>query len=1257
MMKKFITLIITISYIATCNGPCYGFGARTLFQRRSHAQRNLESIDSYKDIIDTPSFLSIPQNLGRIVEYHKGEGSTLIVHIQDRHIDPTAQNNIASIIEALNQQYNIHLMCLEGASEELDTSFYDSFKETPLKRKVSRFFVEEALFTGAEFYKITNRANYLRAVGAEDKGIYLEHLASYKNNQISKSMVLKLLHSLRATADNLRERAYSKDLKGLDDISRAYRDGRVKFSEYASRLNVYAKRSGVEIKACQTAGRQVYPNFEKFIKLAEKEKAMDFDSASKEREALIRYFAENLKKEEARELIQMSLDFRLNKLSEIAFYGYLESLITDSGLPATGCKDLTAYTGYIRFSKTINYLKVFDEAEDLEAGVQAALCDNPVQRQLAEYSKAIRMLKDLYNLKLTHRRLDYIEENPDFFDILKMQRFLKNVSGRYGLKTALPTFFTGLDREAIAESKKFYTLALERDIALTENTLKKMKQYHKDKAILIAGGFHTQGITNILKEKDISYVVICPVIGPDDCEKLYNDRMQGLLPDIDALSRSFAHMLPAPLYTGGIADKVLSSGVQERFATLLDTASGADLSIEEKRLTKASSAGRAITVGRDKSLELPAQSPDSLYTALGPCFAVAAFNQKTGEGYLSHLFPVISVKQLSHADEQKQRYFDRLIGRAKGDEWNVAVIGSGTSLEIFPITDRRIILEDIVHYLRKNGVKNIQVDPQFTEKVVSFDSTGKVTINFLNYRDIQYAVDLDAQKNSLTGGATVANVVEKIASNGIEKSDIAFEWLNARRMVQLQHIVEKLGGPDTLLSEDARLNFIDMLADFIIRKASQGADNIGPIDAPTKASSGGQQNLYDQAYIKALKEAVQTIIAGMNRFQDCGLAPKGGCLRGNGLLGWLLKDIISEDVRLIVKHKNSGEHWYLLIDNSIIVDIAPPEHERGIGKEIVVKPLEEAKNISNWYDIDPGEEINETDQKFADAYIKDSVELYPILKDWIPVLVKKRDKLLEAERYGKEASAKTSSSGTRILSEGLRADADEAVNYYIAPLHDPLSYLGLGRVTFITNARSFTEVDKKHLRRLAMQNKGLSGDDPKKITIITVYDQAKAALKGCGFTGKGKRPSVLGITDFNYLTDGRWQEIAQGEQIAMIAASIRGQNRAVITITDEKVAGGIVSAIPQYLNDRKKGKIIIASMQGAARKTMIGSDIIEEDEIMFSVVLANAVKEARIQLRGNTGQQLFILETLPPIDSMAFEKFIRRLMDTKAAIEAAASAA
>ncbi len=583
MIKKIITLIVTISYITTCNGPCYGFGTKTLFARKSHAQRYVDDITAKdsKDILQTPSFLSIPKNFGRIVEYHKGNNEKLVIHIQDRHIDPVTQNNIASIIEILNVEHNIYLMCLEGASKELDTSFYNSFEDAALKKKIAEVFVQQGLFTGPELYKITNTENYMRAVGAEDSKLYLKHLASYKDNQVNKDSVVRLLKRMDNATDALKNHAYTKKLLAFDKVSRAYANKQVDLPEYLVQLKEYTAKANISLEE--------YPNLSKFIRLTEKESKIDFKAAEGERESLIRYLSEHLPKEEVRELVRLSLDFRLNKVSDILFHEYLEALMNDNGLSNKDYVNLTAYIDYIRSSKAINHLQVFDEAQDLDNRVQLALCDNVTQEKTVEYARSISMLEDLYNLKLTHRNLDYMEEHPRSFDILKIASFLQRASSNYGLDVTIPVASLAAKKQSLEASREFYKLALKRDMALTDNTLRHMTRYKKDKAILVTGGFHTQGITNILKEKDISYVVICPVIGLKDCEKIYEERINGILPDMDALEASLVHMLAVALNTGDIGDIAKREKVQERFAELYEVAPS--LAGVDNRSVKTSSSG------------------------------------------------------------------------------------------------------------------------------------------------------------------------------------------------------------------------------------------------------------------------------------------------------------------------------------------------------------------------------------------------------------------------------------------------------------------------------------------------------------------------------------------------------------------------------------------------------------------------------------------------------------------------------------------
>ena len=88
-------------------------------KKSSYREDLLDSIklSSLKDI----SNIYIPQEYGRITEVYqatpgKGEETRpLVVHIQDLHTNPEAELNLASILEILVKDYNLGLVCSEGA--------------------------------------------------------------------------------------------------------------------------------------------------------------------------------------------------------------------------------------------------------------------------------------------------------------------------------------------------------------------------------------------------------------------------------------------------------------------------------------------------------------------------------------------------------------------------------------------------------------------------------------------------------------------------------------------------------------------------------------------------------------------------------------------------------------------------------------------------------------------------------------------------------------------------------------------------------------------------------------------------------------------------------------------------------------------------------------------------------------------------------------------------------------------------------------
>jgi hypothetical protein len=237
-IRKYLSYLFVISIILSNN---YGYAYPTLFKEKSHAQRYLKDALTAKtlDILEDLSCVSIPQSTGRVVESFKGKGDSLVIHIQDRHADNTAQLNIAKIIDEIVSKYDTHLICLEGASKELDTSFYDKFPDGNIKDKVSKFFVDKAIFTGAEYYKITNKDKYLRAFGAEDKHTYLEHLASYKDNIVDKDKILEFLKTVTLSIDELKDKVYTKPLKEIDKRAKEYALTTIQLPEYLKTLEAY----------------------------------------------------------------------------------------------------------------------------------------------------------------------------------------------------------------------------------------------------------------------------------------------------------------------------------------------------------------------------------------------------------------------------------------------------------------------------------------------------------------------------------------------------------------------------------------------------------------------------------------------------------------------------------------------------------------------------------------------------------------------------------------------------------------------------------------------------------------------------------------------------------------------------------------------------------------------------------------------------------------------------------------------------------
>lgn len=379
------------------------------------------------------SSLTIPEQLGRVVETWQPQGQVpngLVIHLQDLHTHPGAQQNLSELIGYLHDQFGVELVALEGAEGLCDTSPYSDFPDPSSTQRIARLFLKEGLFTGAEYYAITH-PGHVTLWGVEDEPTYLEHLTTYRQGAARSAQAEAVLTQLRDALSSLRVTLYPKTLQKLLKLREAYERGTDNaFQPYLTELQRLAKK-------------QIRP-----------------------------------------------------------------SILTR-------------------------------ELESLEEAVEQAHFTTEQQRALARLAKQVELLDDLIHVKLSPRRLRDYHQHRAVLTADTLWSLLQQVIHHQSPRTNHQSLVTKADLERLLQDlptqERFYALALKRDGALIRNTVRQLEHQPTKAAILIAGGFHTPGLTQQLKAHQVAYAVMTPKTNGEFDESRYQASLRNAIPPITEL--------------------------------------------------------------------------------------------------------------------------------------------------------------------------------------------------------------------------------------------------------------------------------------------------------------------------------------------------------------------------------------------------------------------------------------------------------------------------------------------------------------------------------------------------------------------------------------------------------------------------------------------------------------------------------------------------------------------------------------------------
>ncbi|OGW70200.1 MAG: hypothetical protein A2036_03615 [Omnitrophica bacterium GWA2_50_21] len=429
----------------------------------------------------------IPDALGTIQEQNPGlPEKPQIIFIQDAHAVVDAQINISALIDYFQERYGIKLVALEGGQGKIDTTLFKTFPDRAISKKVMQNYLDRAEINGAVLASVFN-SNDAGYYGIEEWPLYEMNYAAYLRAMKQRDRIFGKLAKLREALDEKRQKVYSPELNLFHEKVQAFRDEQGKLMDLLSYINNSGE--GVWQKDIR-AGK--YPHLKVLLDSVRNDARL----SSGETAAEVRHLSERIKKRhgrlmdraEAMEFNGAYQDFVTGRSDAASFLKYLIGFSAEKGKNLKLSPILRQLLGYADTLATIKGTKLFVELEDVLNDIEEGLITKKEEREISERYKKIIILKNLAALELTREELAQFSKTPEVY-----QELIR-------------------DRSLLLPATDFYRLALRRDSVLHENLERLMRDQQVKTAIVLAGGFHSDGFTATMKERGYSYVMITPRI-------------------------------------------------------------------------------------------------------------------------------------------------------------------------------------------------------------------------------------------------------------------------------------------------------------------------------------------------------------------------------------------------------------------------------------------------------------------------------------------------------------------------------------------------------------------------------------------------------------------------------------------------------------------------------------------------------------------------------------------------------------------------
>ncbi len=507
-MKKIISILIALCFCNLTIADVYGAFVPTI----TPAQNN----------VAMTNYSLLPVDIGKLVQDVYVLSNTTVINIQDLHSDENTQKNIASILDFLVKNYNVQNIYFEGAIGDLDFGWLNSIEDEKLKKNIADKLLGDGKITGAEYFGFFNKNKDILFKGLEEENVYKENFVILGKMYEERPAIQ---HKMKEISDKLRQKSnelFNYKLSFIDDLVNDYNNKDISQSQYYSYLFKLLKGN--------TSSNIDYVNINKVLQLKKDFDNLNTQKLEKEIIEINKELKENLSYEDYSILQKMFINYPNQ------YYNELLNFVLNNNLEKKYI-EFVKFSNYLKQQNSIDVISLLQEEKILTDTLYDIYSKTIVEKNLIFLNNYTNKLLSFFTNSLPSFEYQYIKCNFNKYCVL-LENYISNTD-----ITEIKQWYKTVD--------KFYSNNEKRNLLFLENILKKkiskndfinsfviknnerksfeeiLQSTKQPVDIMVTGGYHSQGLKDLMTKLNINYAVIMPNIHlantKDSEEKFYKD--------------------------------------------------------------------------------------------------------------------------------------------------------------------------------------------------------------------------------------------------------------------------------------------------------------------------------------------------------------------------------------------------------------------------------------------------------------------------------------------------------------------------------------------------------------------------------------------------------------------------------------------------------------------------------------------------------------------------------------------------------------